>query len=120
MPETTSTVVVAGGFTPGHDSRRNLGGRIRPELTEFREAMAVHLPTAVKVMGELLEDPDPRVRLAAAAETIDRVIGKPKPIEQDTEENVHAALSRIFGRLRERFTPEVYAELLKALSERNA
>jgi hypothetical protein len=24
---------------------------------------------AVKVMGELLEDPDPRVRLAAAAET---------------------------------------------------
>ena len=107
-------------FRAGSDPRRNAGGRVRQEVVDFREAMAVHLPTAIKVMGELLQDPEPSVRLAAAIETMNRTIGKPKPVDNDTEENVHAELSRIFAKLRERFTPEVYAELLKALSERHA
>ena len=51
-------------FGQGHDPRRNAGGRIRPEVSEFREAMAVHLPTAIKVIGELLKDPEGTSKVA--------------------------------------------------------
>ena len=53
-----------------------MGGRVGPELAAFREALRDHLPRAVQVLGELLASPEKRIRLAAAVEVCDRVLGE--------------------------------------------
>ena len=50
----------------------------RPALPpEFREQIRSHTPHAIAVLVRALDDDDPRVRVAAAKELLDRGYGKP-------------------------------------------
>jgi len=68
-------------FTPGHDPRRNEGGR--PALPGgIKEAFKALLPRSVEVLAELLgtvEEPyrDARLALEAAQTVQHRVLGRP-------------------------------------------
>ena len=87
------------------------------EIAAAREALAVHLPEAVRVFGELLQHPEADIRLRAAAEIADRTIGKPKPMDVDTETAVRAELAAVFARLREKLEPNVYRSLIVEIAQ---
>jgi hypothetical protein len=92
-------------------------GGMPKEVAEARRALMVHLPTAVKVFGELLQSTDQKTRLAAAAEVADRTMGKPKPMDIDTDAAVRATLSEVFAQLRAKLDPETYRMLVAQVAE---
>jgi len=51
---------------------------------EFREQIRSHTAKAIGVLVEALEDPDARVRVAAAKEILDRGHGKPATVADVT------------------------------------
>jgi len=57
----------------------------RPALpAEFREQIRSHTAKAIRVLVEALDDPDVRVRVAAAKEILDRGHGKPATVADVT------------------------------------
>ncbi len=114
--EPTALASVPGGFVPGHDPRRAPGG-VPKAIREARDALAVHLPRAVAIFGELLSDPDPRIRLAAAAEVADRTLGRPKPSEVDGDAEVRRVLVDVFASVRAKLDPADYRALVAAVAD---
>ena len=64
---------------------------------EFREQIRSHTAKAIRVLVEALEDPDARVRVAAAKEILDRGHGKPATVADVTlrQEPVDLAQSHL-------------------------
>ncbi|MHB8419121.1 MAG: hypothetical protein ACYDCL_13675 [Myxococcales bacterium] len=89
----------------------NPGGLPR-EIREARAALSVHLPRAVEILGQLLDNEDPRIALAAASEICDRTVGRPRPVAEDTAAFVRAELSALFARLRATFDPAIYQRIV--------
>ena len=58
------------GISPNPSGRPKGAGAIRELAREY-------LPAALKKIGELIENPDPRVALAASQEIVNRVFGRP-------------------------------------------
>jgi hypothetical protein len=58
------------GLSPNPSGRPKGAGAIRELAREY-------LPAALKKIGELIENPDPRVALAASQEIVNRVFGRP-------------------------------------------
>jgi hypothetical protein len=63
-----------GHFVPGISA--NPSGRPKG-AGAIREMARAYLPAALAKIGTLIEDPDPRVALAASQEILNRVFGKP-------------------------------------------
>jgi hypothetical protein len=67
------------GVSPNPSGRPKGAGAIR-------ELARAYLPAALKKIGELIENPDPRVALAASQEIVNRVFGRPvQAIESDVK-----------------------------------
>src|SRR5260370_9062288 len=75
-----------GNKRPGHWGKGQAGNPAgRPGLPgEFREQIRSHTAKAIRVLVEALEDPDARVRVAAAKEILDRGHGKPATVADVT------------------------------------
>jgi hypothetical protein len=63
-----------GRFVPGVSP--NPSGRPKG-AGAIREMARAYLPAALKKIGELVENPDPRVALAASQEILNRIFGRP-------------------------------------------
>jgi hypothetical protein len=78
-----------GHFVPGISA--NPSGRPKG-AGAIREMARAYLPAALKKIGELVENQDPRVALAASQEILNRVFGKPvQAIESEVKKfDMHA------------------------------
>jgi hypothetical protein len=63
-----------GHFLPGVSA--NPSGRPKG-AGAIREMARAYLPAALKKIGELIDNPDPRVALAASQEILNRIFGRP-------------------------------------------
>ena len=73
-PKPNGTKPHSGQFKPGQSG--NPGGR--PKIPdEVKRAFESHTMQAVRVLAKAMKDPDPRIRVTAAAHILDRTLGKP-------------------------------------------
>jgi hypothetical protein len=87
-------------------------------MREMRDAMWAHTPDAIEKLWELTSHKNPHIQLAATIEWLDRTLGKPKPVDADTEANVRAELKSVFTKLRERLSPAVYDQIIEVVTEK--
>ena len=110
-----AVVVVPGGFQKGHDPRRNLGGRVTAEIRAARQALSASLPDAIRKLADSLHCGDRRLEFAAAVEICNRMMGKPKGIDQ--EGDISERMRAMFDRARERMTEDQYLAVLEAITQ---
>ena len=87
-----------GRILAGHSL--NPGGR--PALpADLREAAQAHSSKAMTVLAEMLDDPDPRVRIRAAEVLLDRGYGKPtQQIDANVAQTIDTGRAHIEALLR--------------------
>lgn len=115
MPKPTPKGLIP--FEKGPDPRRWRGSHLTKELLEVRELLEKDAPAARLKLLEMMNGPDPNIALAAARDILDRTLGKPRPINEDTAQQVQQQLALIFAMLRQSFSPEAYAQILTVIAK---
>jgi HEAT repeat protein len=69
-----------------------------------------HGPRCIEVAAELLEDPDPRIRLAALVALLDRGFGRPAPTATGTTASMPTILQLMHHEAAVAFSNELLAE----------
>ena len=77
-----------GRIKPGH----SLNPSGRPKVAgEVRRIIEEHGPKAARKIGELIDNEDPKIAIAASKDVIDRLLGKPRNAEDDQQRSTLAA-----------------------------
>jgi hypothetical protein len=108
---------IPGAFVK-NDPRAYRGGRMPKAMAEAKAGMYEYVPDAIAKLWKLTSHDDPKIQLAAVVEWLDRTLGKPKPMDADTEANVRAELKSVFTKLRERLSPAVYDQIIEVVTEK--
>lgn len=94
-----------GRFQPGQSGNPNGRSRVDPEVMERMRRLA---PAAVEAICECLSSSDERVKLEAAKQLLDRVLGKPV---QSTEVSIDSATRDAVLEKLEKFRDEPLSEV---------
>jgi hypothetical protein len=94
-------------WKPGESG--NPAGR-KPALVDIAALARVHGPRCIEVAAELLEDADPRIRLAALVALLDRGFGKPPQAISGTTTDMPTMLQLMHHEAAREFSAKLAAE----------